>query len=203
MAQLFSKYDIFKVVEGNALKVREEVDRLNPNYLLNASEEDLIRAMASELRLNVPVLDFEGAHTSDFHEAKIPVHESDYRFGFQSGSVKGIKITIAIPYEGDTDFFFVRPSSFTFGGENPNDIRVGSGQLELIYVSPDNNPEPVKRSYESYRETLKKNFASLQESANKFNAGLETQIRESIQARKKALLDQAKMVDALGLPIKR
>src|SRR5579871_2477285 len=202
MAQLFGKYEIFGIVQASTSKISQEVERLDPNYLINANEDELVRSIASEIQFDIPTLDIDSAQIADSHETKVEMGPSIYN-GWQSGYVKGIKITIVVPFEGDTDFFFVKPSTFTFGGESPDDVRVGSDELELIYVRTDNNADAVKRSYESYLGTLKQNLASLRETANRFNSGLENQVRELIQRRKTILATQGKMVNDLGLPIKR
>ena len=202
MAQLFGRYDISGVIQASTSKISQEVERLDPNYLLNASEDDLVRSIASEIRFDIPTLDIGAAHIADSHGTKIETAPSIYN-GWQSGYVKGIQITIVVPFEGDTEFFSVKPSTFTFGGESPDDIRVGPHELELIYVRTDNNADAVKRSYESYFGTLNRNLASLKESADQFNSSLENKVRELIRRRKTILATQEKMVSDLGLPIKR
>src|SRR5215469_16548487 len=170
MPQLFGKYDIFGITEGTKHKVADEIDSLDANYLLNASEEDLVQAIASEYRLDPPVLDLDGAHM-DFQETKIESHPTIYN-GYQSGMVKGVKITIAVPFVGNSEFFDVRPSSFTHGGEMPDDIEVGPNQLEMIYARSDNDGEAVRRSYQAYLGSLNQNVTSLKQSADHFNSGL-------------------------------
>ena len=202
MPQLFSKYDIFGVIEGTKRRLADEVDRLEANYLLNSSEEDLVRAIASEHQLDVPVLDLNGVHTLDFQETKIEAHRS-YLNGWQSGMVKGVKITIAVPFEGNSEFFDVRPSSYIYGGEMPDYIEIGPNQLQMIYVRADNDGEALKRSYQAYLTTLNQNMTSLSQSAREFNSALEAQVRQLIQRRKQGLDTYAKMATSLGLPIKR
>jgi hypothetical protein len=202
MTQLFGKYDIFRVIETNKQKITHAVENLDPNYLLNANEEDLGRSIASEIWLDMPSLDIDRIHVADSQETKIEARPN-YMNGWANGFAKAVKITIAVPFSGDRDFFFVKPSSLTYGGETPEDVQVSSDHLELIYVRTDNNAAAVKKSYESYLETLKQNLASLKQSVDQFNSALENQVRELIQRRKSSLVAQGTMVEALGLPIKR
>lgn len=202
MAQLFRQTDIFSVRENIKQKLVQEVDKLDPNYLLSASEDDLVRAIVSEFQLDVPVVDFDAAHTAEYQEIDMEARPSIYN-DWQHGYVKGVRITIAIPFEGDPDFFSIKPSTSTFGGETPDDIHVGTNQLELIYTRADTNADALKRSYESYFGTLKQNLLSLRHNSEEINSSLESYVRGLIQRRKANLVAQGKMVDALGLPIKR
>jgi hypothetical protein len=205
MNELFRKYPIHAVIENTTRKLNEQIERLDPNYLLNASGEDLVHSIASEFRFDVPVLDEDGIHISDYREANIEISGGYDIYSDLGGPrhVKGVTISIAVPYSGDRDFFFIQPTSYSYGGETPNEIRVDHDQLVLIYTRTDNNAEAVKVSNQAFLNTLKSNLANNKATADQFNNGLEEQIRRRIQERKKRLQQHSQMAQALGLPIKR
>jgi len=57
---LFSKNDIFQVIEGQKAAVKQRVQEIPANKLLNARERDLVQALVEEFLLDVPVIEDEG-----------------------------------------------------------------------------------------------------------------------------------------------
>jgi len=63
---LFHKYSILDLLPAQKQKLKEKIQSLKADYLLNASEQDLVAWLVGEFTLNVPTID----------ESKI---EMDYR----------------------------------------------------------------------------------------------------------------------------
>ena len=53
---LFSKGDIFGAVQGQEQAVRERIQSIPPDKVLNASEHDLVQAVVEEFTLHVPAI---------------------------------------------------------------------------------------------------------------------------------------------------
>jgi hypothetical protein len=53
---LFNAIQITPVLEDQRAKLRQRVEQIPSNKLLNASEHDLVQALLEEFRLEVPVL---------------------------------------------------------------------------------------------------------------------------------------------------
>jgi hypothetical protein len=68
---LFSKNDIFQVIEGQKAAVKQRVQEIPANKLLNASERDLVQALVEEFLLDVPVIEDEGIHIADPREREV------------------------------------------------------------------------------------------------------------------------------------
>ena len=68
---LFSKNDIFQVIEGQKAAVKQRVQEIPANKLLNASERDLVQALVEEFLLDVPVIEDEGIHIADSREREV------------------------------------------------------------------------------------------------------------------------------------
>jgi hypothetical protein len=74
---LFSRNDIFNVVEGRKQEVKKRVESIPANTILNASEHDLVQALVEEFQLHVPVLKDEEsyiAHAGETHCRGAPPH---------------------------------------------------------------------------------------------------------------------------------
>jgi hypothetical protein len=201
---LFEQHSISDVIRNETAKIKDVIQKLEPNYLLNASEEDLIQALVSELRLDVPVLNEEGIHTSDFGEVDIDVSRDPMRMIFDRTKpffLKGVRVTVTIPFDGDAGFLHVRPQSFSW--QDLGDVRVTQSEILLNFRRLDNDASAIKRGYESALQVINQNLASLRTSVDQFNSQLERQVRQELLERKSKLLANSRMAEAIGLPIKR
>jgi hypothetical protein len=99
MTMLFNKVRIVDVLENQKRKIKQEVQSLDANYVLSASEEDLIRSLVEQLSLEVPTIDESGIHM-DFGEADIDARRLPNRFVFDRSRpvhIKGVQVTVTIP----------------------------------------------------------------------------------------------------------
>jgi hypothetical protein len=202
---LFSRNDIFNVLEGRKQAVKKRVESIAANKVLNASEHDLVQALVEEFRLAVPVIKEEGICIADAGEAQVDVSGDPNRlFMFDlSGPVyvPGNKTVIAVPFEGgDADFFRIQPQ--TYGSVSPR-ARIGDRELLLTYMRTDQNAVALKRDYEEAVKYIKECLSRLSQSAAQFNGQLEGLVTSHLKARKARLLADADMVAALNLPMKK
>src|SRR5436190_18049371 len=113
---LFSKYSIFDLLPAQKQKLKEKIQSLKSDYLLNASEPDLIAWLVDEFKLDVPTID-ESKIEIDYREKQIDVSGDPRRMFFdRSGPfyVAGTEFTFILPFIGDGAFFDVPPQNFTF-----------------------------------------------------------------------------------------
>lgn len=200
---LFNKYDIFSVVQARTQTVKKRVQSIPANTLLNASEHDLVQALLDEFHLNVPVIKDDEIHIAHSGEAQIDVSRDPMRMihdRSQPFYMPGNKTVIAVPFDGDAEFFNIQPSSFSL---SPPRAQIGKGELLLTYVRTDPNAEAIKREYKATVDSIKNYLRSLSESAAQFNGQLESLVRSQMKARKDRLLADAGMTAALGLPMKK
>ncbi len=202
---LFRGPSIFDVLRNRQSAVTKAVQDLESNYLLNASEHDLVSSLVSQFHLDVPVIQEDEIHVADFCEADVDVSHDPNRFFFDHSGpfyVKGNKTLIAVPFTGDADFFSVQPQQFTYPVNTPS-TEVVEGTIHLTYIRTDQNAEAIKRDYSQFVAVLRNNLESLRSSARGFNDQLETLVKQAVSERKSRLLADAGMVAALGLPIRK
>jgi hypothetical protein len=128
---LFSTNNIFSVLEGQKQAVQKRVESIPADTILNASEHDLVQALAEEFRLVVPVLREEEICIADAGETQVDVRGDPNRsFMFDHSGpfyVPGNKTVIAVPFEGgEPDFFRIRPQTY---GSAPRAPRLGTGSF--------------------------------------------------------------------------
>jgi hypothetical protein len=53
----FRKVSIFDVLENQKRNIKQKIQSLEPSYVLNTSEEDLVKWLIVEFALEVPMID--------------------------------------------------------------------------------------------------------------------------------------------------
>jgi hypothetical protein len=200
---LFNKYQIFGVVHGHTEAVKKRVQSIAPNTLLNAAEDDLLQALVEEFRLNVPVIKDEELYIAQSEETQVDVSRDPMRLILDSSRpfyIPGTKTVIAVPFEGDAEFFHIQPQSYSL---SPPCGEVTRGEILLTYVRTDQNADAIKREYQSTVNSIKQYLSSLAQSASQFNNQLEGLVRSHLKARKDRLLADAGTTAAIGLPMKK
>jgi hypothetical protein len=200
---LFNKYEIFGIVQGHTEAVKKRVQSIPSNTLLNASEHDLVQALVDEFRLNVPVIKDEDIYIAHSGEARVDVSRDSMRMIYDRSEpfyIPGNQTVIAVPFEGDADFFRIRPQTFTL---NPPRGEIGKDEILFSYVRTDQNAEAIKQEYQRTVTSVKDYLRSLSESAAQFNNQLEGLARSQLKSRKDRLLADAGMTAAIGLPMKK
>jgi hypothetical protein len=200
---LFSRHSIFDVVENQKHLVQTGVQNLDSNYILNASEADLVASLVEEFRLNVPSIKEDEICVAEHEETQIDVSGDPMRLIMDRSRpfyMPGTKTVISVPFDGDAGFFGVRPSTFSL---SPPIGDVVGNELHLTYQRLDHDAEAMKRDYTATVAQVKQHLQSLRESANVFNGGLEGTVRQLVTTRKAKLLADAGMVASLGLPLKK
>jgi hypothetical protein len=88
-------------------------------------------------------------------------------------------------------------------GRRNSGARIGEGELLFTHVKTDQDGASIRREHQSVVKHVRDCLMSLSQSARQFNDNLEREIATLLAARKKRLLANAGMVDAIGLPIKK
>jgi hypothetical protein len=200
---LFSKGDIFGAIRGQEEGVKKRIQSIPPNIILNASEHDLVQAVIEEFRLTVPAIKDADIYIAHAGETQVDVRNDPMRLVMDKSRpcyVPATKTVIAVPFEGDADFFHIRPQSYSL---NIPRAEVAKDEILLTYVRTDQNAEAIKQDYQRNVNSIKDHLRSLSESAMQFNGRLEQLVASQLNTRKERLLADAGMTAALGLPMKK
>jgi hypothetical protein len=181
--------------------LRKEIESYEKNYVLSASEEDLCQYLISKYVLEAPKIHEDKMYVYDSADVDIDVSRDPRRaiFGRTRPSyVKGTKITIAIPFEGDGDLFHYRPSTFTY---SPPRGEIVGQEVRLVYETVEHDPVKFKREHEREVNEIKRYLDWVKSEVQNFSNQLESFVRDNIAKRKKKLMDDLGLVAALGIPI--
>ena len=203
-AGLFGNASILDVLPDQQRQIKEKIQSLAPDYIMNASEDDLVAALVDEYALEVPVLDEAGIHV-DYGEQQIDVSHDPMRFITDRSrpfNIAGTRISFIIPFTGDANILTLQPQAgrFSLSGSNAELLKE---EIRVTYAAVSLNAEGAKRQFENELTNIKHNLANLKASIDAHNVGLPQSIRGQIQQRKNKLLADANLAASIGFPIKR
>jgi hypothetical protein len=202
----YTSGDIFSVLQAQTEAVKKRVQSIPANTVLNASEQDLQQSLVEEFWLNVPVIKEADIYIAQAGETQVDVSgDPRHRFHYDHHSggpayVPGNKTVIAVPFEGDRNFFKIRPQTYDL---SPPRGDVTNDEVLLTYVRTDQNGEALKRDYQATVSAIKTALGYHSQSAAQFNSQLEGLVSSQLKARKTRLLADAGMTAAIGLPMKK
>ena len=138
---LFSSQGLSDLTAKLAKGLRDEVESIDANRLLNTAPADLAAYLAEKYRLDPPTLR-RGEWSAEESETKIDVSGDQNRWISDRSLpfyVPGQRIDVEVPFDGDPELFYVRPNQFSL---SPPRAAVRGGSL-LLRMRTEGIPEGV------------------------------------------------------------
>jgi len=199
----FQKRDLRDFLEHRKLELKREVEGYDANYLLNVTEEDFCLYLISRYSLIPPKIYENKIYVYNQKEVDIEVSRDSMRDILDRSRpfyIKGVQITIAVPFEGDGELFQYKPSTYTYN--SPRGKIVGH-EIHLIYEMDTHDAEKLKQMYQKELNRIKRYLKWVEHDVSNFNKELESFTRQIVSQRKQKLLDDTNLISSLGIPIKR
>jgi hypothetical protein len=200
---LFDGKDIVALGADQEQRIRNYIERLARDVILNSSEHDLITAIFEEFKFRVPVLRENERHLADASETQIDVRNDPQRMvpnRLVACLVPGVRHVFAVPFDGDAGLFRIRP--MVWGGGHPPAAVEGT-ELHFVYTGTNYDAEALNRNNLQDVARIRDTLRSLAESADQINEKLRRLTESEVKKRKAHLLSLANMTAALNLPLKR
>lgn len=201
---LFTKDDLYHLLEHHKSQIKKEVDELDQNYILRASESDLAQHLIDKFHLDPPRLLKDSIYVDEPHEIDIDVSgDPRYDFGFSHRgrpSVKGIRVTIHVPYEGEAELFRWKPSTFTLSFPH---AQIANDELLLVYDILSSDQERLQQRYQQDVNNIDQNLQSVRSQVEECAKQIPGIVSAAISSRKERLRQSMGFVGNLGLPVRR
>ncbi|MCS7214947.1 MAG: hypothetical protein NZ826_02180 [Thermodesulfovibrio sp.] len=138
--------ELRNLLERRKLEIEREVDQYETNYILNISEYDFQQYLINKYSLHTPKIHRDKIYISNVEEIYIDISRDHVRsFNYMTHYVKGVGVTIVIPFEGDSELFHFRPSTYTI---DPPRGKVLDNEIILKYETVETDEEKFKQTYE-------------------------------------------------------
>jgi hypothetical protein len=178
-----------------------EIEKVDPDRLLNTSVDDLAIYFSEKYKIDVPVLDEENL-VVDQREKQIDVSRDQNRYITDRSRpfyVTGSEIEVEIPFTGEAEAFKIQPNPYNLSPPRAS-VR---GNLLMFTISGTNleasqvrgEIERTVREVQSYLTNLRANVAGL-------NGQLLKEARNTVESRRNKLLTNRNTVASLGFKMK-
>ena len=185
--------DWFSVSEARKQAIRDEINDLDPDQLLNTSVETAVQYFAEKNTIEVPVLNRENIVIEDREASRVV---NDYG---RQVTVTTTEIVVTVPFSGVADAFRIKPSTFRMSAPI---ALVASGQLTFTVDASNRDPAQVRQEIEGTLDDIDFNLNNLRNDVEKFRKEVPNFARERIEARRTKLLADRDLVSALGYKLK-
>lgn len=201
----FREGDTFTTFRNMVDTIVSEINSLDNNYVLKASQSELEEHFVGKVLIDPLVLYPEKRYIKNQSGTKIDVSR-DFRRGLfpdERAIVQGTKIDIAIPFEGDPMLWRIRASTFSLSGYP--EIEVRNNEIVFSVSFPDDSAQPSQLLAEIDRNTksLSDAVGYLKSDVTNHNNSAPNTIKQAL-ARKRTLAQSTTgTIAALGIPVKR
>ena len=200
---LFYGKDLRFLIRGYETAIKEEVGGWDRNRILASSESDLVTYLVDKYSLDPPRLLREQIQIENEGETKIDV-SGRFEYGmWDQGSphlVPGSFVTVAIPFEGEGDLFGFQASTRSL---NPPRGRVSGSNVLISFQDVKLDAERTREEIDATVKRIDECLGWTKSDCSEWNGRVASVAEQCVRNRKDRLLEQANMVTALGLPMKR
>lgn len=198
---LFTGPDWHSVDRHQRQQMIAEIEKVDPDRLLNTSIDDLAVYFSDKYKIDVPVLDEENL-VVDQREKQIDVSRDQNRYITDRSRpfyITGSEIEVEIPFTGEAEAFKIRPNPYTLSPPRASvrdsllTFAITGTNLEATQVRGEINR--IVREVQSYLTNLRANVEGL-------NGQLLGEARTAIESRRNKLLANRNTVASLGFKMK-
>ena len=203
----FREGDTFSTFRNIIEKTNESIRSLENEYVLNSSPTELDDYYVNEVLLEPLILHSDQKYIKKQSGVKIDISRGYGRdFYFDSDEkvyVKGTKILVAIPFEGDPVLWRIRPSTYTMSGYPTIDI--GYNEIVIEFSFPDNsaNGNNLKSDIDSSISSLENAIGNLRRDVEQHNNSAPEAIKQTLKSKRELAESTVGAIASLGIPIKR
>lgn len=197
---LFNQGRLPDLIDRRKNQLKCEITDESEDYILNVSEDSYIDAMKNKYEITMPEIAYNNV-SLDSYEAEVPTKFlPSYSHYFDNDYIKRNIYCLHIPVSGNMDLLKYRPSSFLISGGN--DFYIDYSQLTMEYLTFSDNPEEIKRHFDSSIELLKKMYENLKTDIDSYNSHLREYIKHEFKTKKSQLLTKNNLLASIGYPLK-
>ncbi len=179
---LFDGGNLRYVLQDQGQKIRNEINSLSENQILNTLEDDLCNYFFEKYKVETLQID----------ESQIQMDYSAY--------ATGIRITFYIPFTGDRNLFEQKPSTFS---PNPPRAYVGESEIVMTYERTTYEADQIEGEFKSELERLKNYLKWIEQDITPFNSSIRETASQEISIRREKILKNRDLVEKIGFPLRR
>ena len=199
---LFAKQDLYDALRNEHGKIKQEVEGLSEERILNTPLDGLLDYFCEKYELDMPQIDESGIH-SDYEEVQIDVSGRFEYVPRQYGGpqhVTGTQFQISVPFTGDPDLFRWQPSTFNY---NPPRAAVRNDHLVFEYDTLPKDTTDLRSRIDRDLSSLKQYLGRTATQVDDFNSRVRNIAEDAIESRRGSLMQAQSVARNLGFPLSR
>jgi len=199
---LFVTHRLDQMLQATMQGMRQEVENLDENRLLNTAPEDLKNYLVKKFDVT-PITLRRDQWYADHQEVKVDVRHDQMRWikdRSRPALVAGERMEVRIPFEGESELFYARANAFTM---NPPRAFIEKNELVLQYDMPADQAGNVRPLVDKTLTEIEQHLEWQRGMIDAHNRSLPTAAAEAIERRRSRLLAQSQRAESLGIPIRR
>jgi hypothetical protein len=198
---LFASFELRGVFEVQRRELQREVESLEANRLLNTSPSDLATYLIDKYSIEPLVLKAE-QWSADQKEVGVDVSRDWNRFPFEKPRgpyhIPGQRIEVTVPFEGDKDLAYCRPSTFS----SPPRGTVAGNSIKLSWDMAHDAPRDVRPEIDRAVAEIQQYVDRIHAEVVPFNGTLLGEATKAIESRRQRLLANQGRLASLGIPVR-
>ncbi len=198
---LFSSYDLRGVLENEVNSLRNEVENLEQNRLLNTSQADLTKYLVEKHMVTAIILKKDNWYAEE-SEVRVDVRYDQMRWIDDKSRpvlVPGQKIQVKIPYEGDEELLYCASNTRNSGPPRAN---INNSEIILTYEMPHDAARDLQPEISALIANIEQHLSWQAAMISQHNSSLNQIAEQVIANRRERLLANSNRLSALGIPIK-
>ena len=199
---LFVTHDLDHSIRLTVERMRQEVEELNENRLLNTNPEDLKRYLIEKYDIT-PITLLRDQWYADFQDVPVDVRHDRMRWiddRSRPAMVAGERVEVRIPFEGENELFYTKANTFNM---NPPRAVIDRNEVVLRYDTPADQPQNIRMLVDQTLNAIDQHLEWQRSMIDAHNQNLPDAAERAIRQRRERLLAQSQRAEALGIPIRR
>lgn len=199
---LFSSSHLDSSLRKTIEAMRQEIEKLDSNRLLNTASEDLKNYLVEKYSVT-PITLLRDQWYVEHQEVEVDVRYDERRWISDRSRpvmIAGERVEVHVPFEGEAELFYARPNRFSM---NPPRAFVVKNELVLRYDSPADNPCDVRALVDTTLREIEQHLEWQFDMIHSHNVNVPTEAEQYIRQRRERLLAQSQRMDSLGIPVRR
>lgn len=199
---LFVTYDLDHSIRLTMEKMRQEVEGLDENRLLNTPPEDLKFYLVEKFGIT-PITLLLDQWYADHQDAQVDVRHDRMRWiedRSRPAIVAGERVEVRIPFEGESELFYTKANTFNM---NPPRAVIEKNEIVLRYDTPADQPRDIRPLVDQTLRDIEEHLGWQRDMIDTHNRNLPGAAEQAIRQRRECLLAQSQRAESLGIPIRR
>ena len=200
---LFCTYDLSQSLQGTQQKMREEIENLDANRLLNTAPADSIAYLVEKYKVEPVRLRREDWYAEPPREVQVDVRHDRMRWiedASRRALVPGERTDVRVPFEGEPQLFYSQPNTMS---SSPPRAVIEKNEVVLRHDMPSDAPREVRPLIDQTLNEIEQYLGWQKTMIEGHNNALPQVAHQAIEQRRSRLLAQSQRVSSLGIPVRR